>query len=387
MKESVKFWIALRSITGMGNAALSRLVEAFGSPEEVFRRPEKDLARAGRISPELAKNIRSFRNWESIVREVESAGNAGMEILTPEDAFYPRALRNIHNYPAVLYARGSLLENEPCIAIVGSRRASAYGKQTTFSLSRDLVMSGLTVASGMARGIDTAAHRGALAGGGRTIAVLGSGLDVIYPPENEELFNEIASRGAVISEFPPGTRPLAQHFPSRNRIISGLSLGTVVVEAGEKSGSLITAGCALEQGREVFAVPGSIDSPVSRGAHYLLRQGAKLVEGAGDVLEEIFPQMTAPMQARLFAAGDELHSRAMKAETTEIRKSPDRRKLEGTERKVLELISEKPSEIDSIISKSGLRPPDVLSVLMHLELGGFIDQLPGKRFILKRRAL
>jgi DNA processing protein len=328
--------------------------------------------------------IRNFRNWPEIDREIESAGKAGTAVITPADASYPRALLNIHNYPAVLYVRGTLLENEPCIAVVGSRRASPYGKQTTFNLSRDLAMNGLTVVSGMARGIDTAAHRGTLTGKGRTIAVLGSGLDVIYPPENKELFEEIASRGAVVTEFPFGTEPLAPHFPSRNRIISGMSLGIVVVEAGEKSGSLITAGCALEQGREVFAVPGSIDSPVSKGTHYLLRQGAKLVENAGDVIEEILPQMDAPMQARLRNAGaSPILSRTAQGQAS----APRLRKLGSTEEAVLRLISDKPSGIDEIISGSGLGSPDALTVLLNLEISGFIDQLPGKRFVLKRQAL
>ena len=198
---------------------------------------------------------------------------------------------NIYDRPAFLYVRGNLNKDDINIAVVGSRQASTYGKYTTEKISRELALKGLTIVSGMARGLDSAAHRGALTAHGRTVAVLGSGLDVIYPPENKKLFADIIQNGAVISEFPLGTPPRSTNFPARNRIISGMSYGVVIVEAGEKSGSLITARLALEQGREVFAVPGSIDTAGSRGTNKLIKQGAKLIENVDDILEEILPQL------------------------------------------------------------------------------------------------
>ena len=242
---------------------------------------------------------------------MDALDKMGISVVTCLDELYPHNLLNIYDRPAFFYVLGRLDNEDVPLAIVGSRNASTYGRYTTDRISRELALRGITIVSGMARGIDSCAHRGALAAKGRTIAVLGSGLDVIYPPENKKLFDAISSNGAVISEFPLGTQPLSYNFPARNRIISGLSYGVVVVEAGEKSGSLITAKLAMEQGREVFAIPGAIDSASSRGTNSLIKQGAKLVENIDDILEDILPQLeqspaqpTRHKQEILFADAD-----------------------------------------------------------------------------------
>jgi DNA processing protein len=256
--------------------------------------------------------------------------------------------------------------------------ASAHGLFTTERLCRELALQGVTIVSGMARGIDSAAHRGALAGRGRTIAVLGCGLDIIYPPENAKLLSDIAANGAVISEFPFGAPPNAPNFPARNRIISGISLGVVVVEAGEKSGSLITARIALEQGREVFAVPGSIDVSGSRGTNKLIKQGAKLIENIDDILEEILPQAgRMPVSAKTHASRDCADVHPAKRETV-----PDRQFTEN-EKAVWQVISQKPVHIDQIITSTGRTAAEVLSSLLSLELKGVIEQKPGKIYVRK----
>ena len=266
------------------------------------------------------------------------------------------------------------------MAIVGSRLASVYGRYVTEKISRELALKGITVVSGLARGIDAAAHRGALAGKGRTIAVLGCGLDVVYPPENEELAQAVAAHGALVTEFPFGTPPNAPNFPSRNRIISGLSLGVVVVEAGEKSGSLITARIAAEQGRSVFAVPGAIEAAGSRGTNRLIKQGAKLIENVEDILEEILPQAAMPPAVRRMPSRHPSAGWAP-ARSGIIDSSPARREIAGLgdpEQKLLLLIPHDPVGIDQLITASGLTAQEVLNSLLVLELGGFIRQLPGK---------
>jgi len=309
---------------------------------------------------------------------MDLASRRNVFIITAKDVLFPRYLLNIDDYPALLYVRGTLRKDDVNVAVVGSRKASTYGKYTTERLSRELALHGITVVSGLARGIDSAAHRGALMAKGGTIAVLGSGIDVIYPPEHRELYERISERGAVISEFPLETPPNAPNFPVRNRIISGMSLGVVVVEASDKSGSLITARLALEQGREVFAVPGSIDASGSRGTHKLIREGAKLIEGVNDILEEIIPQIDEAGQKRLAKEG----ARSARREKGETRGRPEAALDEG-QMKILKMLSTKPLDPDSIIAATGLRPQDVMRTLLTLELMGFVEQLPGKRFIRK----
>jgi DNA protecting protein DprA len=279
----------------------------------------------------------------------------------------------IYDRPVFLYLQGKLTSDDINIAVVGSRLASTYGKYTTERISRELAGLGLTVVSGLARGIDSAAHRGALAARGRTIAVLGSGLDIVYPPENKKLFATIIEQGAVISELPLGSPPVAFNFPARNRIISGMSYGVVVVEAGEKSGSLITAKLALEQGREVFAVPGSIDSAGARGTNKLIKQGAKLIENTDDILEEILPQLE---KTKVFSASSVSRPEAIKP--------PVKTELSKTDQEIVDIVSGGCLHIDEIITGTGLSPAEISSTLMALELKGLIQQHPGKFFSLKK---
>ncbi|TDA67224.1 MAG: DNA-protecting protein DprA [Clostridia bacterium] len=287
----------------------------------------------------------------------------GFHMYTLADAGYPLSLKRINAPPPVLYARGDLTACQGIsgIGIVGTRKATAYGRQMAKTLAFDLARAGMVVVSGLARGIDSAAHRGALAAGGKTAAVLGSGLDVIYPPENKDLAAEIAAGGVLLSEFPPGTPPLSQNFPRRNRIISGLALGIVVVEAGEKSGALITADLALEQGREVFAVPGPATSPVSVGPNRLIKQGARLVESAADILEELaLPRLwEAEVEP---AAGAEIA-------------------LEPAEREVLSALAGGPVQLEVLAAEAGRPVSELLPLLTLLEVRGLVRRLPGGFFI------
>ena len=286
------------------------------------------------------------------------------------DERYPELLRAIHDPPAVLYCDGSVEPGDrQAVAIVGSRQATPYGLRITEALAGELSALGFTIVSGFARGIDAAAHRAALAAGGRTIAVLGCGLDVDYPPGHASLRAEIAGSGAVLTEFAPGTPPRATNFPRRNRIISGLALGVVVVEAADDSGSLITARLALEQGREVFAVPGPIDVPTSQGPHGLLKQGATLVETVDDIVEELLPQLDRPLQT---------------LKTEPIAALPEHVELSPSERTVLEVMSREPLHLDDLTERSRLTTPAVAAILLGLELKALVKQLPGQRYCLAR---
>ena len=373
--DELRYWIALKSIPGIGNAAILSLAVRFPSLAEAFSASPSQLSGIAGLAGESAASIRCFNSWNRIDRELERLHEAGMAVVTCRDERYPARLLNIYDRPAFLYVRGDLNKEDICIAVVGSRQASAYGKYTTERISRELAMRGVTIVSGMARGIDSCAHRGALSARGRTIAVLGSGLDVIYPPENHKLSAAIVQEGALISEYPPGTHPLPFHFPARNRMISGMSYGVVVVEAGEKSGSLITARLAADQGRDVFAIPGSIDSARARGTNSLIKQGAKLVDSVDDILEDILPQLERPpgMQTLPLTAG------------TEPSASPNQTSggLNVTDEMIMKFLSARKIHADEIISSSGLPPGDVLSCLITLELKGIVEQHPGKFFTLK----
>ena len=347
------YWIALSMVPGVGPVLFKRLAAKFETPNKVFKASASSLMEVEGIGERVASEICSFRNWKGAEDEIGKAESCGADIVTMEDKEYPRNLLNIYDPPPYLYVRGRLDGDERTIAVVGSRFASTYGKMVTEGLSRDLARNRYTVISGMARGIDTAAHKGALSAGGRTIAVLGSGIDVIYPPENKGLYEEIAEAGAVISELPMGTGPLSENFPARNRIISGISMGVVIVEASLKSGSLITATCAAEQGREVFAVPGNINSKGSKGANKLIKDGAKLVEDVGDILEEFVPL------AKVF-------------------EKP--LNLTKEEAVLIEFLTE-PAQIDNIAELSRMDVRSVSAALLNMELSGLIRQLPGMVFV------
>lgn len=300
---SLRPWFELRAVPGIGDAILCRLVEALGSPDAVLRASHDELMQAGGASPALAKAIRQgarSEDLQAIDRELKAIERMPIRVLTILDPDYPARLKTIHDPPPLLSMSGTLCEEDyHAVAIVGTRHATPTGRVVTERFSRELAAAGLTVVSGLARGIDGAAHQSALEAGGRTIAVLGCGIDRTYPPEHLALRKKIEERGAVLSELPLGAYPHAYHFPKRNRIISGLSIGVVVVEAAPKSGSLITARLAAEQGREVFAVPGSVQLEQSRGTNGLIKQGAKLAECADDIIEELLPQMEPAFRARM----------------------------------------------------------------------------------------
>ena len=366
MVEEIFYWLALSLIPGVGSTLIKRLVDQFDNPEAVFQAPMKELLRIEGLGEKVALEIRKGPLEKTVERELSLLKEVGGTILTLKDDAYPKRLRDIYDPPAVLYVRGELKkEDDLAVSIVGSRKTSPYGRGITDRVSQELARHGVTIVSGMARGIDSLAHWGAISAGGRTIAVLGCGVDVIYPSENRNLFKKIIDCGAVLSEFRMGSPPEAGHFPKRNRIISGLSLGVVVVEASTKSGSLLTAGYALEQGREVFAVPGNVGFEGSRGTNRLIKEGAKMVESSEDILEEILPQWRR------------------EEGTTQKVESPGR-DLPEQERILFELLGETPLHIDAIIQESGFEPGTVSSLLLNLELKGFISQWPGKCFSRKR---
>jgi DNA processing protein len=379
-RHDLTYWIALKSIEGVGNLGFKNLVDALGNPRNVFDASIQTLKVIPGIGEKTAAHIKDFQQWQDADKSLEVTERLQANIVTYRDPLYPHNLLNIYDFPVFLYVRGDLREEDTNIAVVGSRMATTYGKFSTERLCRELALKGITIVSGLARGIDSAAHRGALAGKGRTIAVLGCGLDVVYPSENEKLFNEIAENGAVITEFPPGTPPSAPNFPSRNRIISGISLGVVVVEAGEKSGSLITARIALDQGREVFAVPGNIDSAGSRGTHQLIKQGAKLIENVDDILDEILPQIDDGTRRHVPHERNNLRDIA---DISKMNHGVVMNTLNDAEKAVLNCISSKKADVDTLIVSTGLKAGDVLNILLNLELKGLVEQLPGKTYIPK----
>jgi DNA processing protein len=348
----------------VGNVLYRNLLSAFGEPEAVFSAGREALAPVEGMSKKALQGILRFKGDPWIGEELIKVEKMEMEILPLTDSRYPHLLKEIPDPPPYLYFKGTWQPGDsPAMALVGSRLCSYYGESMTLRLASALARRGLAVVSGMARGIDTLAHQGALKAGGKTVAVLGSGLDWIYPKENETLYRQILEQGGVISEFPLGTAPEAKNFPVRNRIISGMSLGVVVVEATERSGSLITARLAMEQGREVFAVPGPVDAAGSFGTHFLIKQGAKLVERPEDILEEI--------------PADRLIN---EEPTREIPISP-KVPLTPEEAVVVEAVTMLPQHVDKLARDLSLEMPRLLSLLLALELKGQVRQLPGKQYV------
>jgi DNA processing protein len=363
-------WLALRRIPGIGLVLFQRLVTRFGSPAAVFQAAPGDLRSVKGMTPAIAQAMLSFRDWDRIEADLARIAAAGVEVLLQDDPRFPAPLKQIPYPPPFLFFRGSLLpEDQRAVAVVGTRGASYYGLKAARRLAGALATRGVTVVSGLARGIDTAAHQGALENGGRTLAVLGCGLDTVYPPENRPLYDSIPESGALISEFPLGTHPEARNFPIRNRIISGLALGVVVVEAGIKSGTGITVQYALDQGREVFAVPGPIDSPTSVGPHRLIQQGAKLVQDVEDILQEL------PGAGRGWGS-----SLAAPTQVSEAA-APARPEPEDP---ILALLGSDPVQLEELVQVSRLPAAAVLSRLTLLELQGLVKELPGKCFVLER---
>ncbi|MFL6257519.1 MAG: DNA-processing protein DprA [Pyrinomonadaceae bacterium] len=371
-------WIALNMTPGVGPRAAARLLERFGSAEGVFGALRSELERL-RLRPEAVESIALRDRMEEAAVELERVrALAGADVLALDDGAYPALLREIPDPPITLYVRGAwraCLE-APCVGVVGSRRCSTYGQNVAVSLARELAARGVTIVSGLARGVDAAAHRGALEAGGRTAAVLGTGIDEVYPRDHRRLAEEILEKGgALVTQFPLGTPPVAENFPYRNRIISGLSLGVIVVEASENSGSLITARLALEQGREVFAVPGNITSRNSFGTNFLIKgAGAKLIQQWQDVVEEFPPDIAAAiLPPEVKQKGEPTHARA-----TEPAGLPE------TESALLKLIpTDAPAHIDALAERSGLPVQELSGVLLALEMRELVRQLPGRCFVRK----
>jgi DNA processing protein len=365
MAEDISYWVALSLVPGVGSVLFKRLVDQYKTPDAVFRASLSDLLRVEGVGKKVAEEIQKGPSEKKTERELRLVKEAGGILLTLADELYPLRLREIYDPPPLLYLRGELREEDNlALSIVGSRKTSQYGRWITEKMSQEIVRHGITIVSGMARGIDSVAHGGAISGGGRTLAVLGCGVDIVYPPENRPLFGQIIEHGAVLSEFPMGSRPEGIHFPRRNRIISGLSIGVVVIQASADSGSLITAEYALEQGREVFAIPGNVGTEGSRGTNRLIKEGAKLVESSEDILEEILPRWkrTKEGSIKVQSPGEGLF---------------------GEERIVHQLLSDSPLHIDVIIRESRLDPGKVSSLLLELELKGLVTQWPGKCFTKK----
>ncbi|RLB43986.1 MAG: DNA-protecting protein DprA [Deltaproteobacteria bacterium] len=357
-------WLALYSVEGLGNVGAHCLLRTYNDPVNIFRASYKELEEVEGVSKQAVRNIVERRFALDPEKEVRRVEKAGARIIPFNSKEYPPYLREIHDPPIILYAKGLIIPVQlPFIAVVGSRNPTHYGNKVAMQLGKALAEAGVGVVSGMARGIDGASQWGCLNGGGYTIGVIGTGLDVIYPASNKKLFEAVWEKGTVISEFPMGTSPEARHFPIRNRIISGISMGVLVVEATRKSGSLITAGQALEQGRDVFAVPGSIFSPRSEGTHFLIKQGAKLVDRIEDILEDLLQQESGEG-----------------AKSSSFTKDPVLFRDRGEE-KIYEFLGDYPKHIDEIVRELRLEPGEAAGMLLNMELSGLIKQLPGKMFV------
>jgi DNA processing protein len=372
-------WIALNMTPGVGPRVTARLLEHFGSAEAIFDAPRRELALV-RLPPEAIESIANRELHERAAAEIDKVRKLNSEILVLDDGVYPSLLRETYDPPVVLYVNGAWSEclERPCVGIVGSRRCSTYGQNAAVMLARELAQRGVTIISGLARGIDAAAHRGALEAGGRTVAVMGTGLDRIYPRDHQTLAEEILQHnGALVTQFPLDTPPVSENFPYRNRVISGLSLGVVVVEAAENSGSLITARLAMEQNREVFAVPGNITSRNSFGTNYLIKgAGAKLVQQWQDVATEL----PSEIAAQLLPPPSNKRNRAELVD--QLRLAPA--DLNANERVILKLLNpDTPQQIDGLADATKLSITELTAALLTLEMRELIRALPGKCFVRK----
>ncbi len=355
--DALAAWLRLTLIPGVGGETQRSLLKAFGLPEAIFAAGHAALA--GVVGSPAAERLLGHDTAAGVALALEWAAQPGNDIVTLADPDYPQTLLDSADPPILLYLKGRReLLNRPLLAMVGSRNATAQGERDASAFARSLGEAGLTIVSGLALGIDAAAHRGALATTASTVAIIGTGADRLYPARNSDLAREIAERGAILSEFPLGTPAVAGNFPRRNRIIAGMSKGTLVVEAAPRSGSLITARLAAEAGREVFAIPGSIHSPQARGCHQLIRQGAKLVETAQDVLEEL---------------GWGAHHAAI----AKVGADDTAPALSGAEERVLTALGASPCDLDTLSQRSGLTAADLLAILLPMELGGRVAQLSG----------
>lgn len=373
--------LRLHLVPGIGPRTTQTLLDAFGSAANALDATEAELLSVDGVGPKLAKAIRAARDSDEAGRELARCRELGAKLFARSEPGYPHLLSAIPDAPAVLYCRGGLLpQDEIAVAIVGSRRCTHYGISQAERLAGGLARAGIAVVSGLAKGIDAAAHRAALAAGGRTIAVTATGLETVYPPGHDGLAAEIASSGAILTEFRLDQKPLAGLFPQRNRVISGLSLGVIIVEASRKSGALHTARHAMEQNREVFAVPGRIDSAASDGCHDLIRDGATLIRGVDDVLEQLGPLLRPVALPASSAARDDVSvigtngtSPAPKREVRSVAELT----LNDQERLVLDHVPGEPAQVDAVLAAAGLDPPRVLATLTVLEMKRLVRRLPG----------
>jgi len=373
----IEKWLKLIRADNVGPTTFTRLTKHFGSPDRALGASVSELARVDGIGFKTAEQIAATRDKFDTCAELKLADKLDIWLINLADERYPPVLKQIYDPPPVLYIKGSLTRTDNlCVAIVGSRRCSLYGQEQSSRFAHLLSSAGFTICSGMARGIDTAAHQGALSANGRTIAVQGSGLAAdVYPPENKKLFELIAESGACISELPLRYEPLSENFPPRNRIIAGLSLGTIVVEAGLYSGALITARAALENNREVMAVPGKIDSPLSKGAHQLIKQGATLIESVEDVMEAlgyIGEQLKSHTSAAAEKASEKIETPLF--DVSQLNLSED-------EKTIYDYLSKEPLHVEQIIAGTNLTPGSINASLISLRLKGLIRQLPGSLFL------
>jgi DNA processing protein len=359
--SDLKYWIALTEVQDVGPVTARKLLAVYKNPEAIFKASFNELSGIKGIGQKKAKDIKKYNSWAKIDKQFETLEKNHAHIITLKNSDYPELLKNLPDAPIILYARGTIIaEDKFAIAVVGSRKPTSYGQYAVEKLSSELSSAGFTIVSGLARGIDTLAHVSAVKSGGRTFGVLGSGIDVPYPPENKALMDKIANSGCVMSEFPPGTKPNKENFPRRNRLISGLSLGVLVVEATADSGSLITAGLAIDQGREVFAVPGNINSSNSGGTNQLIKQGAKTVQSANDIIEELAPVLKGFINM----------------------KQKSNIELSAEEKKLCDIMTAEPKHIDLLSRESGIFVSKALGILLSLELKGVVKQAEGKKFFL-----
>ena len=364
MDDYRKFWVGFNLVKGIGSVRLSALLDAFGDAETAWHASPEALGEVG-LSQKLVTNIVNARTSISLDTVWEHIQNLGITVLTWEDDDYPTRLREIKQSPPILYIHGELKpEDEWAVAVVGTRRITSYGRQVAERIATKLAHAGVTVVSGLARGIDGVAHRVAIESGGRTLAVLGSGLDQIYPPEHRKLASQVVENGALISDYAPGTQPEASNFPPRNRIISGLSLASVVVEAGKRSGALITANFAVDQNREVFAVPGNVTAPQSRGTNRLIQEGAHPLLDPQEILDIL--DLTRVVEHR--AARTVLPANA-------------------TEAQLFDILDQEPIHVDEIRARTKLPIEDVTATLAMMELKGMIRQVGGMRYTAVKEAL
>ncbi|KPJ93859.1 MAG: hypothetical protein AMJ53_06420 [Gammaproteobacteria bacterium SG8_11] len=376
--SELKYWLALLRAPGIGCSTFASLLEQFSSPEEVLSAAQGSFLR-NIVSDKTLSFLRN-PDWDSVDNDLRWLSQDNNGVLTLHDPRYPKLLREIHDPPPLLFYRGEpQLLNHPQLAVVGSRNPSSNGNTTALEFAKHLSEAGFVITSGLALGIDTAAHRGALAARKLTVAVAGTGLDRVYPARNRELAHQIAEHGILVSEFAPGTPPLAANFPRRNRVISGLSVGTLVVEAARQSGSLITARMAMEQSREVFAIPGSIHNPLARGCHALIRQGAKLVETAEDIMEELKPLMRLVYSQQLAASPEPPPSSSTSTENGNSTHNQELNDfLPTTEhRQLYAQLGYEPMSIDTLVEQSQLTTEAVSAMLVELELKGCVTSSNG----------